>query len=253
MLSGLAHAGEHAVRLRVFGGSLQAAKTAVSVSRVAYRAPVLTAAPRPASIHPVRTMSRLDTARQLQTVRGFSGRAGGTSSGNAGLDRIHGVVREMLAQEAKTKTDAQVSLPSGWSAIDTAGLMQGQLETNGVVLLEKKLPTGEIVNLVSSHDVVNSDDDIDMEDMEDEDEEDDNHENGFKHAETSVLFLVAIAKPGQALPLFCECVGDRFKLFAQIRLLGSDHMVEDQMPFIERIVGAGKLDGSAPVLFKQFL
>jgi hypothetical protein len=116
----------------------------------------------------------------------------------------------MLAQEAKTKTDAQVSLPSGWSAIDTAGLMQGQLETNGVVLLEKKLPTGEIVNLVSSHDVVNSDDDIDMEDMEDEDEEDDNHENGFKHAETSVLFLVAIAKPGQALPLFCECVGDRF-------------------------------------------
>lgn len=44
----------------------------------------------------------------------------------------------------------------------------------------------------------------------------------------------------------------RIKLVPQIGLLGINDVVENQMPFIERIVCAGKLDGSNAILVKKF-
>ena len=103
---------------------------------------------------------------------------------------------------------APVSLP-GWEVVDTA-LMNAQLGDNGLVLLEKRLGSGGAVNLVSSHEVLNNDDDI-----EDEEDGDSGHENGFKHADTSILFLGAQGKhePARAhLPCQRRCTltrGDR--------------------------------------------
>jgi len=138
----------------------------------------------------------------MREMRAFSG-SRGASAGKSDLDHMHVVVQDMLSQEAKSKVKPP-ALPNGWDRVDAGSLMEGQVELSGVVLLEKQLPSGEVVNLVSSHEVVNREDDMD------EDEDDGEQENGFKHAETSILFLAAIDKPGTHLPLFFECVGDRY-------------------------------------------
>ena len=168
-------------------------------------------------------------AGQTRRLSGPKSGGGGSSSDFA---RIQGLVKEMLQGEVPGRA-APVSLPGGWEVVDTAPLMNAQLGDNGLVLLEKRLGSGETVNLVSSHEVLNSDDDI-----EDEEDGDSGHENGFKHADTSILFLgaqgkheparahlpcqrrctltrgdritAAFDRPGQALPLFFECVGDKY-------------------------------------------
>jgi len=136
----------------------------------------------------------------------LSGPRAGSSEGKSDLDRIQGVVKDMLKNSTPELAETVTELKNGWQHINVGGLMERQAEMNGMVMLEKKLSTGEFVNLVSSYEVVNRD-----EEMEDEEEEiQENPENGFKHSETSILFLVAVDKPGAPLPLFFECVGDRY-------------------------------------------
>mmetsp|Transcript_78190 Transcript_78190/g.126800 ORF Transcript_78190/g.126800 Transcript_78190/m.126800 type:complete len:318 (+) Transcript_78190:2-955(+) len=146
--------------------------------------------------------------RQQPPVRMMSGpRAGNSESKSSDLDRIQGVVKDMLKNSDPQSAASSTDLKNGWQHVDVGDLMQGQAQVNGMVVLEKKLSTGEFVNLVSSYEVVNRD-----EDTEDEEDaiHDENQENGFKHSETSILFLVAVDKPGAQLPLFFECVGDRY-------------------------------------------
>ena len=150
-----------------------------------------------------RSQTRAITVRTVVGLRAMSAKSAKSSSSDLG--QMHALVRDMLGQEqGKGKGTSAVSLPSGWEHVDATGLIEGQSEVGGIVLLEKRLATGEIVNLVSSHEVVNRDDDME------EDDEEGEHENGFKHSEVSILFLAAVDKPGASLPLFFECVGDRY-------------------------------------------
>ena len=122
------------------------------------------------------------------------------------VTHIQDAVRDALEREAVkagTHQEAAVPLPSGWARIDVVDMMDGQAEANGIVMLEKTLPSGEVITVVSSREVVNRDDEL-------EEEEEEEHENGFAHAEESILFLVVVDKPKNPLPLFFECVGDRF-------------------------------------------
>ena len=127
-----------------------------------------------------------------------------SAKGKTDLDRMQVLVQDMLRHEGTKSKATSLPLPSGWEHLDASNLMEGQSEVGGVVMLEKRLPTGEIVNLVSSHEVLNREDEME------EDDEDSDHENGFQHSEVSMLFLAAVDKPGASLPLFFECVGDRY-------------------------------------------
>ena len=126
----------------------------------------------------------------------------------ADFQNVRLVVSEQInALKKQEELMGDLYKPEGWTQIKIDEIMEGRAEVTSLLNYEKQVGN-EVINVISSYDLVqekgeDEDEDEDVEDVNTEDQQ-----NGYDPP-VATLFLVGIAKEGQKLPLFFECVGDR--------------------------------------------
>eukprot|EP00960_Hanusia_phi_P046202 757683-Hanusia_phi.AAC.1 len=148
----------------------------------------------------------LSNGQQLNTWGAAGNRCMASGSSAADFEKVRQVLTTQIdtlsKQEGLMKDLYQ---PEGWTKVDMEDIMDGRAEVNAVINYEKKIGN-EIINVISSYELVQEKEEEAEEDEDEEPQEDE--QNGYDPP-VGVLFLVGIAKEGQKLPLFFECVGDR--------------------------------------------